>query len=58
MPSMVLELETLRLRVAWSRGTWVAQLVECSTLDFGSVYDLRVVRLSVTLGSALGVEPA
>ena len=55
---MVLELETLRLRVAWSRGTWVAQLVECSTLDFGSVYDLRVVRLSVTLGSALGVEPA
>ena len=37
-------------------GTWVAQLVK--PLDFGSGHDLRVVRLSPTLGSVLGMEPA
>jgi len=39
-------------------GTWVAQLVKHPALDFGSVHDLRVVRLSSTLGSVLGMEPA
>ena len=28
-----------------SRGTWVAQSIERLTLDFGSDYDFRVVRL-------------
>ena len=28
------------------RGTWVAQLVKCLTLDFGSGHDLRVMRSS------------
>ena len=31
--------------------------VKCLTLNFGS-HDLRVVRLSHVIGSALGVEPA
>ena len=31
------------------RGTWVAQLVKCPTLDFGSGHDLRVMRLSPAL---------
>ena len=32
------------------------QLVECLTFGFGSGHDLRVVRLSPTLGSTLRVE--
>ena len=40
------------------RGAWAAQSVEHLTLDFGSGHDLRVVRLSPVLGSALGMEPA
>ena len=40
------------------RGAWVAQLVEHLTLDFGLGHDPRVVGLSLTLGSALSVEPA
>ena len=32
------------MEVEYVRGTWVAQLVECLTLDFGSSYDLRVMR--------------
>ena len=36
----------------------MAQLIEHPTLDFGSGHDLRVVRLSPVLGSALGIEPA
>ena len=40
------------------RATWVAQLVECSTLDFGSDHDPRVVRSSPALDSELSVEPA
>ena len=39
-------------------GASVAQLVKRLTLDFGSGHDLRVVRLSPTSGSALGVKPA
>jgi len=36
--------------------TWVAQSFKCPTLDFGSGHDLRVVRSSPALGSALGIE--
>ena len=39
-------------------GAWVAQLVKCQTLDFDSGHDLIVVRLSLVLGSMLGMEPA
>ncbi|XP_064427151.1 cell growth regulator with RING finger domain protein 1 isoform X2 [Mirounga angustirostris] len=35
---------TCQKSVYW--GTWVAQLVKCSTLDFGSGHHLRVVRSS------------
>ena len=34
-------------------GTWVAQLVEYLTLDFGSGHNLRVMESSSMLGSAL-----
>ena len=34
-------------------GSWVAQLVECPTLSFGPGHDLRAVRSSWALGSAL-----
>ena len=37
--------------------TWVAQSVKCLTLDFDSGLDLKVLRLSPTLGSAPSVEP-
>jgi len=36
----------------------LAQSVKRLTLDFRSGHDLRVIRLSPTLGSALGVGPA
>ena len=39
-------------------GAWVAQSVEHPTLDFGSGHDLRLVKSSPMLGSALSVEPA
>ena len=38
-------------------GTWVPQLVERPTLDFGSGRDPRVVGLGPVLGSVLSVEP-
>ena len=37
-------------------GIWVVQSVEHLTLDFSSHHDLRVVRLSPILGSALSGE--
>ena len=40
------------------QGPWVAQLVESPTFDLGSGHDLRVVVLSPTSGSALGMESA
>ena len=40
------------------RSTWVAQLIECLTLDFGSGHDPRVIRSSPASGSVLSVEPA
>ena len=39
-------------------GAWVAQSVECPTLDFGSGRDLRVVGLSPASGSILSMESA
>ena len=36
----------------------MTQLVKHLTPNFGSGHDLRVVRLSPTLGSVLGMEPA
>lgn len=33
-------------------------MVKCPTLDFSSGHDLRVVGLSPTSGSVLGLEPA
>ena len=40
------------------RGALVAYSVKHLTLDLGSGHDLRVVRLSSVMGSALGVESA
>ena len=37
-------------------GCWVAQSVKCLTPNFGSDYDLRVMRSSLTSGSMLGME--
>ena len=42
----------------YMRGTWVAQSLACTILDFGSGHDLTVVRLSPSWGSRLGMEPA
>ena len=36
----------------------MAQSVKCLTLGFGSCQDLKVVRLSLALGSVLGRESA
>ena len=50
--------------IAWDsknyekRGTWVAQLVNCMTLDFSSGHYLRVVGSSSTSGSSLSAESA
>uniref|UniRef100_A0A452RRJ7 DUF4485 domain-containing protein n=1 Tax=Ursus americanus TaxID=9643 RepID=A0A452RRJ7_URSAM len=40
------------------RSAWVSQAVKCVTLGFGSGHDLRVVRSSPKLGSALRGESA
>ena len=39
------------------RGTWVPQLAECPTLEFGSGHDPRVMGLSPASGSVLSLEP-
>ena len=41
-----------------TEGAWVAQSVECLTLDFSSGHDLRVVGSSPASGSVLSTEPA
>ena len=38
------------LKYYLNRGAWVAQLVKHSTLDFGSVHDLRVMGLNSNVG--------
>ena len=40
------------------KGTWGAQLIKLPTPDFSSGNDLRIVRLSLSLSSTLGVDPA
>ena len=45
------------MKFTFSGGTWVAHSVKGLTLDFGSDHDLRVVRLSPTSDSVLGMEP-
>jgi len=40
------------------RGAWLAQSVKRLTLGFGSGHDLRVVGLSLTMGSVLSGESA
>ena len=37
-------------------GAWLAQSVECRTLNFSSGLDLRIVDLGLLLGSTLGME--
>ena len=50
--------DTNVLKLNCGGGTWVAQSVECPTLDSGSGHDPRVVGSSPRLGSPLSVEPA
>jgi len=40
------------------RGTWVAQSVECLTLDFSLGHDFRVLGSSPESGSMLSVQSA
>ena len=44
------------IKISRPRSAWVAQLVKRLTLGFSSGHDLRVVRSSPTLGSALSGE--
>ena len=44
------------VRIAKSRGSWVAQLVKQPTIDFSSGHDLRVMGLSPKSVSPLGRE--
>ena len=37
-------------------GSWVAQSIECLSIDFGSGHDPRVVESSTTSGSVLSAE--
>ena len=41
-------------KIVYSWSAWVAQLLKCPTLDFGSGHDLRVVKLSPISGSFRG----
>ena len=46
----------LPLRKRQKRGTWVAQLVKCLTLDFGSGHDLTVGEFTTRVSSVLMVQ--
>ena len=46
----------LDIRKNSTRGAWIAQMVKCLILDFGSGHDLRVVRSSPMLCSMLSAE--
>ena len=48
----------LDIRKNSTRGAWIAQMVKCLILDFGSGHDLRVLRSSLVSGFMLGMEPA
>ena len=52
------DFKTLKLRIIIIRGTGVAQLVTCLTLDFDLGHDLMGVRSSPALGSSLSMGPA
>lgn len=41
-----------------TEGSWVAQPVKRTTLDFSAGRDLKGMRLSPVLGSTQGVQPA
>ena len=58
IPGVVLGSKHKLLKSLGFRGSWVARLVECPTVDFGSGHDLRVRRSSPMSGSTLGVDPA
>ena len=51
-------LKIIFLEMEMIQGTLVAQLVEHSTLGFGSGHDPKVLRSSPTLGSMLDAESA
>ena len=44
-----------KMKKPW--GAWMAQLIKCPTLNFGSGHDLTVMGWGPALGSTLGVEP-
>ena len=46
------------IKIRQMRGTWVAQLIECPTLDFSLGHDLRVIVVSPMLSYALSGESA
>ena len=48
----------LNVKNKLNMGAPVAQSVKHLSLDFGLGYDLRVVRLSLTLGSTVGKDSA
>ena len=49
----------LRSRIVDLRGAWVAPLVKCLTLDFGSGHDLMVPEFKPDMGLCTdSVEPA
>ena len=52
----VFDNRTLITKYVW--GSWVAQLVEHPTLDFGLGHDPMVMGSNPLLGSVLSVEPA
>lgn len=51
-------LDIVQLHRHLPRGTWVAQLVKCPTLDFSWGHGPRVMGLSATMGSMLSMQPA
>lgn len=58
MLGLQIDLERTDLKMAPDRGAWVALQVKCQTLDFGSGYDLRVMKLSPMSAFMLGMETA
>lgn len=51
-----LNLNELKLKIRFLRGTWVGQLVKHPALGFGAGRDLRVMGYSPASGPALSVE--
>ena len=55
-PAGVLQIHKQAASKMYMEGTWVAQSVECMTLDLGSGHDLRVVGSSPVSGSTLSMD--